>query len=104
MGQLFIQTEASFMEQLPPQPNKNNNAALIGIGVIVALCCACVLIAGALGVVGYQYYSEVATSMPDFPTFVPFDPPTPTEEPVIIRPTDGVSTETLDTLKSALVP
>ena len=92
------------MEQIPSNPNKKNNAALIGIGVVVAVCCACALIVGALGVVGYQFYSDVATSIPDFPTFVPFDPPTPTSEPVIIRPTDGVSTETLDTLKSALVP
>ena len=93
------------MEQLPSQPNKNNNAALIGIAVIVAVCCACALIAGALGVVGYQYYSEVATSMPPyFPTFEPFDPPTPTEEPVLVRPADEVSFETLDTLKANIVP
>ena len=93
------------MEQLPSQPNKNNNAALIGISVVVALCCACALIAGALGLVGYSYASDIVeTGIPDFPTLESFDPPTPTSEPVIIRPTDEVSTETLATLKSALVP
>ncbi|MBV6394947.1 MAG: hypothetical protein HFACDABA_00518 [Anaerolineales bacterium] len=92
------------MEQIPSSPNKNNNAALIGIAVIVAVCCACALIIGTLGVVGYQYYQEVATSIPYFPTFEPFDPPTPTEEPNLNRPDEPVSTETLEMLKSTLVP
>lgn len=92
------------MEQIPSSTDKKNNAALIGIAVVVAICCACALIAGALGVVGYQFYSEVATSIPNFPTIEPFNPPTPTEDPIIIRPTEGVSTETLETLKITLVP
>lgn len=92
------------MEQIPSSPSKNNNAALIGIAVVVAVCCACALIAGALGVVGYQFYSEVATSIPYFPTLDPFDPSTPTEDPIIIRPDEPVSTETLETLRSTLVP
>lgn len=92
------------MEQIPSSPNKNNNAALIGIAVIVALCCACALIVGALGVFGYQYYREMAASIPYFPTLEPFEPPTPTEDPIIIRPDEPVSTETLETLKTSLVP
>ncbi len=92
------------MEQIPPTPTKNNNAILIGIGIFVAVCCACALILGAASVVGINYFNEVTTSIPVFPTIESFDPPTPTEDPVIIRPSEEVSTETLDTLKSTIVP
>ena len=38
-----------------PANNKNGNKAiLIGIGVIVAVCCACALIVAAVGVVAYN--------------------------------------------------
>ena len=91
------------MEQIPSNPKKNNNAALIGIAVIVAVCCACALILGALGVVGYQFYSEAATSIPYFPTLDPFHPAAPTEDPLLVRPAE-VSTETLAVLKNTNVP
>lgn len=86
-----------------PASNKNGNkAVLIGIGVIVAVCCACALIVAAVGVVAYNRTAQT------FETFDPnftFDPGTPTLAPEVTRPpVDDVSTDTLTTLKSSIVP
>ena len=86
-----------------PASNKNGNkAALIGIGVIIAVCCACALIVAAVGVVAYNRTTQtIETFDPNFN----FDPETPTPEPIMTRPpVEDVSTSTLETLKTAIVP
>jgi immune inhibitor A len=86
-----------------PASNKNGNkAVLIGIGVIVSVCCACALIVAAVGVVAYnRTVQTIETFDPNFN----FDPGTPTLAPEVTRPpVDDVSTDTLTTLKSSIVP
>ena len=86
-----------------PASNKNGNkAALIGISVIIAVCCACALIVAAVGVVAYNRTMQtIETFDPNFN----FDPETPTPEPIMTRPpVEDVSTSTLETLKTAIVP
>lgn len=86
-----------------PANNKNGNKAiLIGIGIIVAICCACALIAAAVGVVAYtRVADEIETFDPNFN----FDPGTPTTVPEVTRPpVESVSVDTLETLKNAIVP
>ena len=86
-----------------PASNKNGNkAALIGIGVIIAVCCACALIVAAVGVVAYNRTMQtIETFDPNFN----FDPGTPTPEPVITRPpVEDLPLDTLDTLQNTVVP
>ena len=88
----------------PISAQGKTNTTLIIIGVIVALCCACLLIIAALGVVAYTRVTQtIQTSMPDF-TFT-LEPGTPTPEVVVTRPpVEDVSTGTLETLKNSIVP
>lgn len=95
-----------------PVKNKNGNqATLIGIGVIVAVCCACALIAGALGVVAYNGFSDVvstievySTEVFEFPTIAPPESSV-TPEPIVTRPpVENVPMDTLETLQNAVVP
>ncbi len=90
----------------PISAQGKTNTTLIVIGVIVALCCACAVIAAALGVIAYERGTQyISTSIPDFPTFVPPDFGTPTAEPEVTRPpVEGISDETLLTLGNAIVP
>jgi len=90
--------------------NSNNNALWIAVGLIVAVCCACALIVGALGVVISNATSDaLGTAAPyltQFPIETLVGPTfTPSVVPTISRPpVDGISTNTLDTLKATLVP
>ncbi|MFZ5857679.1 MAG: choice-of-anchor J domain-containing protein [Chloroflexota bacterium] len=90
-----------------PANNQNGNkTVLIAIGIIIAVCCACVVIAAALGVIVYERGTQyISTSIPNFPTIVPSDFGTPTAEPEVTRPPVEESTnETLLTLGNAVVP
>jgi hypothetical protein len=92
--------------EAPVNNNSGNKTVLIGIGVIIAACCACLLIAGALGVIAYERGMQfVETSIPNFPTLVPPDFGTPTAEPEVTRPpVDESTNETALTLGNAVVP
>ena len=80
---------------------KSSNTAVI-IGIVVALCCICVLVVGLAGY-GYFAYGKSA-SITDNP-INPFDGFTPTAVPEVIRPSaDSVSKETLNTLEKSLIP
>jgi immune inhibitor A len=82
--------------------SKTTTTTALVAGVVLALCCICLLITG-LG--GYLLYS-FGQSLPggDLPDF-PFDPGTPTPEPVVTRPpVDSVSKDTLSILETTLVP
>ena len=90
-----------------PANNQNGNkTVLIAIGIIIAVCCACVVIAAALGVIVYERGTQyISTSIPNFPTLMPSDFGTPTAEPEVTRPPVEESTnETLLTLGNAVVP
>jgi immune inhibitor A len=92
--------------EAPVQNKSGNTSVLIWIGIIVAVCCACGVIAAALGVVAYERGMQIVeTGIPDFPTFVPPDFGTPTTEPEVTRPpVENISDETLLTLNTAIVP
>lgn len=86
-----------------PTSNKNGNKTiLIWISVILAICCACVLIAAAVGVVAYERIAQsIETILPNFT----LEPAIPTPEPVVTRPpTDAVPLDTLETLRNTIVP
>ncbi len=87
-------------------PNKNNNKAiLIGIIIAIAVICACLVIAAALGVVIYEKAAQsIETFIPVIPDFT-LEPTVPTVEPVVTRPpAENVPLDTLETLKNAVVP
>ena len=67
--------------------NKSNTTAIV-IGIVVLLCCICAIV---IGVGGYAFYSR--------------DSSIPTPEPNLRRPpVESISTETVETLKTTLVP
>jgi immune inhibitor A len=83
------------------QKSKSSTGIVIGV-VLVVLCC-CVLILAAAGVVAYEYYQQIA-SLPGVPE-VPFGPATATPNVVVTRPPTGdVPTDTLEALKTTIVP
>ncbi|MEW6239662.1 MAG: choice-of-anchor J domain-containing protein [Chloroflexota bacterium] len=90
------------MEQ-QPTPAKSNQTTMIAVGVVVALCCACLLIIGAAGVYFYERVPDIIeTTTPDFPTL---DPGTATPPPVVTRPpVEDIPTTTLETLGATIVP
>jgi immune inhibitor A len=80
--------------------NKSGTSAIV-IGIVVLLCCICVLVAG---MAGYAYYALQQTSeFTDSPVFT--DDSTPMPEPEITRPpAESVSSETLEILQNTIVP
>lgn len=87
--------------------NTENKSGITGIviGIVVLLCCICIL---ALGLGGYILYTLNPGDITDIPTFVtPYSPQsdTPIEEPEITRPpVDSISGDTLTTLETTVVP
>ena len=95
--------------ETPESTKKNNNAVLIGIGVILAVCCACALIAVAAGAIYYErFMNELEAYTPeisDFPTFAPPGGETPSPEPEVTRPpVEDISGATRETLENTIVP
>jgi immune inhibitor A len=88
--------------EIPTNHQNGTRTTLIVIGVILAMCCACALIAAALGVVAYdRTIQTIETFDPNFT----LDPGTPTPAPQVTRPpVEDVPTDTLDTLENAIVP
>jgi immune inhibitor A len=86
----------------PVNNNNGSKAILIGIGVIIAVCCACALIVAAVGVVAYNRGTQTLETFD--PNFT-LDPGTPTPAPEVTRPpVENVSTDTIETLKNSIVP
>ena len=68
------------------------------IGVLALLLCVCVI---ALGAAGYMFYKAIPSEITDSPLFTT----EPTVQPEIIRPpVDSISSETLETLQTTIVP
>ncbi len=81
--------------------NKSGMTALI-IGIAIALCCICLLVAGILGY-GFYAYNQFTpiTENPLLPVVIN----TPVRVPEIVNPpADTVSNNTLKTLEDSLVP
>ena len=87
------------------QPEKKSNSTVLVIGIIVLLCCLCVLVAG---MAGYAYYMMNPSSSVSDPFSDPFFTENPVETepaPEITRPpVESVSDETLKTLQTTIVP
>lgn len=94
------------MENTDPLENKTprNSIGLI-IGVIVLLCCLCLLLAG---IGSYAYLTLMPTSPAVDPSAFfedPLAPPTAEQPTQIERPESGiVSNETIETLENTIVP
>lgn len=84
------------MEQ---QGNKSSATTTgIIIGVLVLLCCVCVI---ALGAAGYLFYQSVPSDITDLPVFVDES----TVQPEMTRPAvENIPTDTLETLQNTIVP
>jgi hypothetical protein len=87
----------------------NNKTYLIVIAVVAALCCACLLMAGALGVVVYEGMGNAAETVA--PVLTPSqdggetDPPTAVPAITSSPVSEALSAaDTLEALKAALVP
>jgi len=80
----------------------NSRTSVFVIGIVILLACLCVLLAG-LG--GYLYYTSSQSSPGiELPTF-PSNNGTATAAPELTRPpVDSISSETLETLKTTIVP
>jgi immune inhibitor A len=87
---------------------KKSGVTAIVIGIVVLLCCICVLVAGMLAY-GYYAYTQLASSTttqnPIIPTFPPINGSTPESPSELIRPpSDTISPETVQTLDQSIVP
>ena len=83
--------------------NKSSVTAIV-IGIVVLLCCICVLVAGMVGY-GYYAYTQVAPTLTENPIIPPIDDVAPTSEADLFRPSsDTISTETVQTLDQSIVP
>ena len=86
------------------ESNKPGSTTAIVIGIIVLLCCICLI---ALGVGGYIVYAYSVRAVQDMglPIEAPFVPAPATPEPLVTRPpADQVTTDTLETLETTVVP
>jgi immune inhibitor A len=77
-----------------------SNTTAITLGIVAALCCICVLVAGLLG---YSYFTyNRSAPISDIPLFSVV---TPTPKPEISRPdTSSNTSDTLGILKNTIVP
>jgi immune inhibitor A len=83
--------------------NKSGVSAVV-IGIVVLLCCICVLVAGMAGY-GYYAFTRIVPTITDNPISPPVDGVTPTSESDLFTPpADTISTETINTLDQSVVP
>jgi len=83
---------------------KKSGVTAIIIGIVVLLCCVCVLVLGMVGY-GYYAYTQVAPTLSDKPIFPPMNDVAPASEEDLFRPSsDTISTETVQTLDQSIVP
>ncbi|MFN8412126.1 MAG: immune inhibitor A [Anaerolineales bacterium] len=86
------------MEEEKP---KNNTTVWI-VGIVIALCCICVI---ALPLGGYLYYQANPQVFANIPLTTVVDGATATPDATVTRPPlDSVSTETADILQTTIVP
>lgn len=84
-------------------PEKSNSTAVIVAGILVLLCCICLLAAGVGGYIFYRYYLSLPSV--DLPVLPPRDDSAPTPIPELTRPpVDQISPDTLSTLEQTIVP
>lgn len=87
---------------------KSGATTAIVIGIVVLVCCICALVIG-MGAYGYFAFQQMSPGVDfEIPT-VPFSPPAddgaPTQAPEVNRPpVDSISSETLETLQTSIVP
>lgn len=88
---------------MPEKSSKNTTIALI-VGIVILLCCICLLVSGVGGYILYQYIKTLpapATLLPQNP----FDFSTPTPPVLVTRqPVESISSETLQALEHTEVP
>lgn len=81
-----------------PQNKSGASTTGIIIGVLLLLCCVCVI---ALGAVGYLFYQSVPSDITDLPVFSD----APTVQPEMTRPpVENIPTDTLEILQNTIVP
>ncbi len=88
------------------EPEKKSGISAIVIGIVVLLCCICVLITGMVGY-GVYAFSQTTTSgfgiTPEF--FPPGDNNTPQSDLELFRPpSETISSETVQMLDQSIVP
>ena len=82
---------------------KKSSGSIMVIGIVILLCCICLLVAGLAGSAYYAFYQ--ALPIIDNPIIIPTQGGAPGSVPEITRPPfDSVSTETLEILKSTIIP
>jgi len=86
--------------------NSSGTTAGLVIGIVVLLCCICIL---ALGLGGYAYYTLTrSASSGNFPLLIdPISPSDPVRDEglqIVRPPVDSISKETLETLEKTIVP
>jgi len=86
------------------ETGKKSGISAIVIGIVVLLCCICVLVAGMAGY-GYYAFTRFKTTDVSIPPAFPLGGLTPTSETELFRPSsDTISTETIQTLNQSVVP
>jgi len=91
------------MEEQPEGKSKSKISVGVIIAIVLVILCCCIIILAAVGVVAYEFIQPVTstTAIPGSP----FGPATATPVVDVTRPpVADVSTETLETLKSTIVP
>jgi immune inhibitor A len=84
------------------QSKSNTNAWLIA-GIVILICCICLVVLGIGGYILYTLSSTATTGTGD--SDFPFGPGTATPSVTVTRPPAGsISTETLETLENTIVP
>ncbi|MCE9647055.1 MAG: immune inhibitor A [Chloroflexi bacterium] len=83
---------------------KKSGSTAIVIGIVILLCCICVLVAGMAGY-GYYAFSKVVPTLTDNPLIPQIDGNTPTGDLELFRPSpDTISDETIQLLDQSVIP
>jgi hypothetical protein len=86
------------------QTEKKSGMTAIIIGIVVLLCCICVLVA-AMAAYGYYAITQISSTEVSIPPASPIDGTTPTSDSELFRPSaDLISPETIQTLNQSVVP
>ena len=88
------------------EPEKKSGVSAIVIGIVVLLCCVCVLVIGMAGY-GYYAFTQIAPTLTSnlTPPTLAVDNSTPASPSELFRPpADTISTETVQILSQSIVP
>jgi len=86
------------------EPGKKSGIPAVFVGMLVLVCCICVVVTG---MVGYAYYAlaQIVPTLTDSPVFPPINGSTPTTEAEVTRPPINTNfNETLHLLESSIIP